>query len=182
MRRVGHLLDQIRTNGESKELRDEIIDLGTRYGIVTPYTSYLVLEQANRVSTRMPRSGIAGGVIAERPREMRPVDEVSLVSGRAAVGQSKLKSELNEAVTVALTSASSSSTMRQIAGKTFYLISGVWTDSLFKEDEKLPIVVLKFGEDEYFNLIGREPKLADYFAMGQRVVVVWEGKVYRVEE
>ncbi|MEP7339873.1 MAG: VIT and VWA domain-containing protein, partial [Acidobacteriota bacterium] len=42
MRRVGYLLDQIRINGESKELRDEIVQLGTRYGIVTPYTSYLV--------------------------------------------------------------------------------------------------------------------------------------------
>src|SRR5215468_7292443 len=48
MRRVGHLLDQIRLNGESKELRDEIIELGTRYGIVTPYTSYLVLEPGQR--------------------------------------------------------------------------------------------------------------------------------------
>ncbi|HEY7182990.1 MAG TPA: VIT and VWA domain-containing protein, partial [Blastocatellia bacterium] len=36
MRRVGHLLDQIRLNGESKELRDEVVELGTRYGIVTP--------------------------------------------------------------------------------------------------------------------------------------------------
>ncbi|HKQ51598.1 MAG TPA: VIT and VWA domain-containing protein, partial [Pyrinomonadaceae bacterium] len=43
-RRVGWLMEQIRTNGEQKELRDEIVDLGTRYGIVTPYTSYLALE------------------------------------------------------------------------------------------------------------------------------------------
>jgi Ca-activated chloride channel family protein len=43
-RRVGWLMEQVRTNGEQKELRDEIVDLGTRYGIVTPYTSYLALE------------------------------------------------------------------------------------------------------------------------------------------
>src|SRR5437764_159525 len=43
-RRVGWLMEQIRTNGEQKELRDEIVDLGTRYGIVTPYTSYLAVE------------------------------------------------------------------------------------------------------------------------------------------
>jgi hypothetical protein len=183
MRRVGHLLDQIRTNGESKELRDEIIDLGTRYGIVTPYTSYLVLEQANRVSTRMPNSAIVGGIANERARRLAgSVDELSAVSGRAAVELSKEKSGLKDADKVNLEPASPSSRMRQIAGKTFYLVNDVWTDSLFKEDEKLPIVVLKFGEDEYFDLIGREPKLADYFALGQRVVVVWEGKVYRVEE
>jgi Ca-activated chloride channel family protein len=184
MRRVGHLLDQIRANGESKELRDEIIDLGTRYGIVTPYTSYLVLEPgASRTDLNMsprpvtPRAPGTGGI-----RMSESVDEVSAVSGRAAVKRSRLKSELKDADKVVPASASPVSTMRQVAGKTFYLINEVWTDSLFKEDEKLPVVKLKFGEDEYFNLIGREPKLADYFALGQRVVVVWEGKVYRVEE
>ncbi|HYY96958.1 MAG TPA: VIT and VWA domain-containing protein, partial [Pyrinomonadaceae bacterium] len=51
-RRVGWLMEQIRTNGEQKELTDEIVDLGTRYGIVTPYTSYLALEdgEARRMS------------------------------------------------------------------------------------------------------------------------------------
>src|SRR5919205_2722096 len=51
-RRVGWLMEQIRTNGEQKELTDEIVDLGTRYGIVTPYTSYLALEDddARRLS------------------------------------------------------------------------------------------------------------------------------------
>ena len=43
-RRVGWLMEQVRSNGEQAELRDEIVDLGTRYGIVTPYTSYLALE------------------------------------------------------------------------------------------------------------------------------------------
>ncbi|HEY0082772.1 MAG TPA: VIT and VWA domain-containing protein, partial [Pyrinomonadaceae bacterium] len=43
-RRVGWLMEQIRSNGEARELRDEVVDLGTRYGIVTPYTSYLALE------------------------------------------------------------------------------------------------------------------------------------------
>jgi len=43
-RRVGYLLDQIRTNGESKELRNEVVRLAKKYGIVTPYTSYLVQE------------------------------------------------------------------------------------------------------------------------------------------
>jgi len=43
-RKVGYLLDNIRLNGEDAELRDEVITLGRRYGIVTPYTSYLVTE------------------------------------------------------------------------------------------------------------------------------------------
>src|SRR5205085_10109262 len=43
-RRVGFLLDEIRLHGESKELREEATELARRYGIVTPYTAYLIVE------------------------------------------------------------------------------------------------------------------------------------------
>jgi Ca-activated chloride channel family protein len=42
-RKVGYLLDQIRRNGEKKELVDEVVSLAKRYGITTPYTSYLIV-------------------------------------------------------------------------------------------------------------------------------------------
>jgi Ca-activated chloride channel family protein len=42
-RKVGYLLDQIRANGEKKELVDEMVVLAKKYGIATPYTSYLVV-------------------------------------------------------------------------------------------------------------------------------------------
>ena len=44
MRRVGYLLDEIRLRGESTELKDEVVKLARKYGIVTPYTSYLIVE------------------------------------------------------------------------------------------------------------------------------------------
>jgi Ca-activated chloride channel homolog len=43
-RRVGWLLDEMRLHGESGELKDEVIRLSRQFGIVTPYTAYLVLE------------------------------------------------------------------------------------------------------------------------------------------
>ena len=45
-RKVGFLLDQIRVNGEKKELIDEVVLLAKRYGIATPYTSYLVVPDS----------------------------------------------------------------------------------------------------------------------------------------
>ena len=42
-RKVGFLLDQIRANGEKGELVDEVTKLAKKYGITTPYTSYLVV-------------------------------------------------------------------------------------------------------------------------------------------
>ncbi len=44
IRKVGYLLEEIRLRGEKAELKDEIVALGKKYGIVTPYTSYLVVE------------------------------------------------------------------------------------------------------------------------------------------
>ncbi len=45
-RKVGYLLDQIRLNGEKKELVEEVVTLAKRYGITTPYTSYLITPDA----------------------------------------------------------------------------------------------------------------------------------------
>jgi Ca-activated chloride channel family protein len=58
-RRVGHLLEQIRDNGENNELKEEVTQLAKQYGIVTPYTSYLVTED---------RPVLAGGAPAPRVR------------------------------------------------------------------------------------------------------------------
>ena len=48
LRRVGWLLDEIRLRGENAELRDEVVDLARRFAIVTPYTSYLIVEDEAR--------------------------------------------------------------------------------------------------------------------------------------
>ena len=45
---LGYLLDEIRLHGESAELRDEVTGLARKYGIVTPYTAYLIVEDETR--------------------------------------------------------------------------------------------------------------------------------------
>lgn len=47
---VASLLDAIRRNGQQRELIDEVKKLATRYGIVTPYTSQLILEEGMRLA------------------------------------------------------------------------------------------------------------------------------------
>ena len=47
-RRVGYLLEQIRLHGEAAELKDEVTELARKYGIVTPYTAYLIVEDESR--------------------------------------------------------------------------------------------------------------------------------------
>jgi len=194
-RRVGWLMEQIRANGEQKELRDEVVDLGTRYGIVTPYTSYLALEgretSLNSVAPRqsqvmdlpMNRRGVVSGGLSGAPKAAPPgvgqaSETVTITSGAEAVALSKATRDQIQEVRVKDDDAKSA--VRRVGGKTFYLINDVWTDSELKADDKLPETTLTFGSEAYFDLIKQKPKLADYFSLGERVVVVFEGRVYRV--
>jgi Ca-activated chloride channel family protein len=43
-RRIGDLLNNIRLNGEDPELVESVVNLSIRYGIITPYTSFLIEE------------------------------------------------------------------------------------------------------------------------------------------
>ncbi len=190
-RRVGWLMEQVRTNGEQKELRDEIVDLGTRYGIVTPYTSYLALEDG-QVSQRFtdsiqpvngrPSKGRLGGLNAPRPSAspdpQNAPSGLSTVTGAEAVQRSKQARAQQDAGY--LREEDKSEAVKRVAEKTFYLIDDVWTDSEFKADSRLPETKVVFGSDEYFALLKQIPKLGSFFALGERVVVVFEGRVYRV--
>jgi Ca-activated chloride channel family protein len=49
-RKVAELLDALRLHGQNQELVEEVRRLGVEYGIVTPYTSHLVVEEAMRLS------------------------------------------------------------------------------------------------------------------------------------
>jgi len=53
-RRVGYLLDEIRLHGENSELRDEVTNLARKYGIVTPYTAYLIVEDEKQRNVPVP--------------------------------------------------------------------------------------------------------------------------------
>jgi Ca-activated chloride channel family protein len=174
-RRVGWLMEQVRTNGEQKELRDEIVDLGTRYGIVTPYTSYLALEgEESKNISAMPRSNRPMDLYTIQPGIAAP----QAVTGADAVTRSKAAREQQQAES--FKDERASSVLKRVADKSFYLIDGVWTDSQFKADAKLPEKSLRFSSDEYFLLLNEKPQLARYFSLGERVIVVFDGMVYRV--
>lgn len=189
-RRVGYLLEQIRLNGENKELKDEIIALGTRYGIVTPYTSFLVTEDSNRIARRedMPRNGrtyldLAAVVPSGSPPKAGTNAETVTVtaggSGEGAVRYSQAEKKLKE-LDKDDSLESYVTTIRTVGNKTFQLKGDAWIDTEYKDTSTLPKVEVQFGSDEFFNLVGKEPKLAEFFALGKKVTVVFKGKIYRI--
>ena len=178
-RRVGWLVEQIRSNGENKELRDEIVDLGTRYGIVTPYTSYLATDGSERENNNFRADGVRRNAPAPKPSP-----STLSVTGQGAVQDSKKAKAQQETVTITsddeFLKVEDVVVVKKVGAKTFYLKNYVWVDSEFKEDANKSEIKLKFASNEYFDLITKEKDLAQYFALGEQVIVVWKGKVYRV--
>lgn len=66
---------------------------------------------------------------------------------------------------------------RRVAGKTFRLVAGEWRDAAFDPTAGLPVVEVQ--PLDRAERLSRIPGLAPYAALGPRVVVVFEGTVYR---
>jgi Ca-activated chloride channel homolog len=87
--KIGVLLDQIRLHGEKKELKDEVLFLAKKYGLATPYTSYLVVEDQAGPSRINPRRNpsIPGrrGAKGKKPTAPAPMKEEA--DGQNAAGK-----------------------------------------------------------------------------------------------
>jgi Ca-activated chloride channel family protein len=205
VRKVGYLLDEIRLKGENQELKDSIVELATKYGIVTPYTAYLVTEPGQQVSVGgawrrdafnasqptpatpamaararrapAPGPGMAGGGRAA-PAEV----------GQAAVQQSKDIVALKSVGYVGGDDAESlkdddafrervaKKSVHRVGTRTFYFVDKKWVDSAY--DGKAETQKVELYSAAYFDLLKAKPALGPIFALGERVIVVFEGTVY----
>jgi Ca-activated chloride channel family protein len=169
-RKIGHLLTQIRLHGEKKEWVDGVVDLSIRYGIVTPYTSFLVedeqiLTDAGReravetyMATPAPAASGAPAVeMAEEEAKMRGADSAAPPSGGGAV----------------MSQDGREGAVRHVGSKAFVLKGDVWIDTVFNPDtmstERFP-----FGSEAYLDLLAAQPGWGRYLALGERVIFVAE--------
>jgi Ca-activated chloride channel family protein len=205
-RRVGFLLDQIRLHGESKELRDEAATLARRYGIVTPYTSWLILEDEGRrnVATRDRTLQSLDADVAARSEAKRMYGAASeKQSGSGAVGDARAFDALQSAQNLAAPATANASSWRgqadeagaeavavqkavdgqqtrSVAGRTFYANANQWIDSRVQERPSAPRKQVSFGSDAYFELITRDPSAAQWLALGRNVVVLVDHEIIEV--
>jgi Ca-activated chloride channel homolog len=181
-RAIGHLLTQIRLHGEEPELVQSIVNLSLRYGIITPYTSYLIEEddifsQTGR-ETIVQESLDASGAPAP-------------VSGAEAVDTASSQRQMAEAEaplampTMAAAYAADGSvrtveeTVKLVGSKTFVLRDGVWMDTAYDRDSQTPQVI-EFAGDAYFDLLTAVPELSQYLAVAPEVLVVHNGVAYQI--
>ncbi|MCX6568406.1 MAG: VIT and VWA domain-containing protein [Candidatus Aminicenantes bacterium] len=163
-RRIGYLIEEIRLQGSNQELADEIRRLGLKYGIVTPFTSFLVTErEAQLLDAAAPaaREAIVGGVVggAGAVRAAKATQAFKLEDRAAQVASERILYKDD---------------------KTFYLKDGVWTDSEYRDGS--PVTEVKFNSDGYYKLIAEKPGIAKYLSAGSKLIVVFEGVSYRIVE
>ena len=193
-RKVAYLLDEIRLQGKNKELVDEVVRLGKRYGIMTPYTSFLVVEDGARpgLARRMRQ---AGERLAEAAEGQGAVDLAMNLRGakRSAALPTKPASKggaggpmadgfgFSEAEKKDLAAAATTQIVH-IGDKTFYRKpDGILYDSLYdavKHKDKL--VEVKAFSDDYFALLKKHDGIGRYLAEGKPMVLVIDGIVYQI--
>jgi Ca-activated chloride channel family protein len=181
-RKVGYLLDEMRTQGDNNEIKDEIIHLSKKYGIITPYTSFLVLpeEELNRLPAgdrrAMARQSLDSGSVGLKKEK-----------GADAVAASKMMSEMKQAPapTVSnkpqwLEDSGIKAEIKYVGTKTFILKKDIWTDTEYEPEMK--VTEIKYGSDKYFDLLSKEPELGKFFALGKNVIICYKGNCYKIKE
>lgn len=187
-RKIGYLLNQVRLNGENRETIDEIVNLSVRYGIITPYTSFLVEEPELALSNE-GRQMIAQDEFAAAQEAPAPQ-----VSGESAVSKAVEQNALAGADMAApapmpLATAgpdadrggAATAAVTTVGDKAFVLRDGVWTDTTF-DPTTMTATPLPFPSDEFLQFLLNRPDAGKYFALGQRVIVVLEGAAYETVE
>lgn len=82
-RRIGEIIDQIDLNGKNDELVNELVELSTRHGILTPYTSFLADETSG---TRTLAASSRFGLTRDNFSNLEQADGKAGVAQRAAKG------------------------------------------------------------------------------------------------
>lgn len=190
-RRIGEIIDELDLNGQNKELVDELVELSTKHGILTPYTSFLADERVDLADREglMRRAG--------RSAESR----LSLESGVEGFAQRRIKSQLQRSA-APLNAADSlkalqdsgalaeeealadgKTRVQSIGRKTFYWKKERWQDAdVTPEKEQQAKVVQQFS-DEYFELAARENgKYSKFLAQNGTVLLNIDGEAYLVEQ
>lgn len=202
-RAVGYLLDQIRLNGETKELRDEVVRLAKKHGIITPYTSYLIIEDerqllssnqirqediiiSNRTSTRVKKEqesrfreslGASGKASVEASEEIQEMNLSDNLAAKDRISDNSYRDDQGNLQNLA-------ANITNVRGRAMYQYGNQWTDANIQlnRDKQLAIKRVQFNSEAYFKLLKEEPDSRDFLALGQNVRFELNQVIYEVFE
>jgi Ca-activated chloride channel family protein len=176
-RHIGALLDEVRVAGESEALAAEIRELGLRYGIVTPYTTFVVQAQVD-------------GAASSYNMELYGRTDLNAASGQTTV-QARVQNQMyQEAARADLAAGANVSTyggqsLAQVGVQQVDLsllegrdldepLSARWVASNVEVDR-----IVDFGSDEYWELAA-DPEARPFLQSGTNVVFAYGDQVIAV--
>ncbi len=195
MAKIGYLMDQIRLHGSNQELKDEIVRLSKKHGVMTEMTSYLVLEDEkvrpaaaptamhetlNRMRGRSESWGYGGTPGSSTGAKAVDVSRNIQQHQRAGgAGVEYLRQQVDS-----IRDKEGQMVLQNVGARTFYRQGRQWVDSLqvARGDKPLPTTQVKLYSNEYFDLVRKYPEAARYFALGPEVVLVLGDRAYQTIE
>jgi Ca-activated chloride channel family protein len=192
-RRIGEIIDELDLKGRNEELVKELVDLSTRHGILTPYTSFLS-DETTRLSSLADNAKAADerlDVLRERTAGE------SGFSQRAAKGAYQNAMQPNAPAAASAPSGAGSSavyrdalkdqdvvvnSVRRLGNKSFFCRNGQWNDSTVTEEQEKRATRIKQYSPEFFDLVKRQDATrALYFAFDEPVLLNLDGDAYLIE-
>lgn len=185
VRRVGEIIDQLDLKGKNEELVKELVELSTKHGILTPYTSFLADE-----TTRL---GDLSSNARETDRRLKMLEQADGLGGFA---QRKEKASLQRAASAPAAGYGGAATyqdaasdkpvtvhsLRNVGNKSFYFRSNQWVDSTLNDEQIKNARRVKQFSDDYFKLAEQNGrKLSQYLAFDEPVLVNLEGESWLIE-
>jgi Ca-activated chloride channel family protein len=187
-RRIGELSRQLRLEGSNPEVIEEIRTLALRHGILTEYTSYLVLEPGmdpRNPATPMPMpidraaapssfgnaQAQAGAGAVARAEESQAMAKSSSLADADAAARRRVDQMLDARALAATRDGREAERVvtRQVGGRTFVSKDGVWTDALHQAGRGV-VKVKPYGK-AYFEMVRALPEIVPALQAGDQVIV-----------
>jgi len=174
-RKIGYLLTQIRHQGENEEWVEAVIELSLQYGIITPYTSFLIEE--DQIFSSEGKDEAAENLLEASSGPATGADAVEKADAESSLRAAESVPQVN-LPEEGMGQDAREQALKVVGEKTFYSQEGIWMDSLFEPG--MDPVLIDFGSSAYYEFLDARPEWGVYFALGEEVIFVEDGDAYRI--
>lgn len=180
-RRIGHLLDIIRVEGERAALVEEVRELGLSYGLVTPYTTFVIAAQ------------VEGAASAENMALYGNASELNRSSGQITIQARVQNQSYQQATQVAL--ARGANVINNNGQNLVQTTNQAIDLNLLRKYKNMDQVItdewitgnihvdrhITFGSDAYFKLAA-DPVARSFMQSDNNVLFIHMGEVIQVKD